>query len=248
MTSFARYVEWYDAFNADKDYVAEADYVTSQVERWRRPIRTWLDLGCGTGRHLEHLASRGIAIEGVDMSADMIALARQRLPRIPFHVGRIQEVSLAGERDVVSMLFHVMSYQTSAAMVRGAIENARTHLAAGGVFLFDFWHTEAVLRNAPTSRTRQAQVGERTLFRISHPAEDRASRRIDVRFEFRWDGPNGPLEHEENHTLRHFTADELAVFLAECGLEVLSAEGWMTSKPLTSEHWYGVMCARRPGR
>lgn len=40
-----------------------------------------LDLGCGTGRPIaEELARRGLQVTGVDQSANMLALARQRLP------------------------------------------------------------------------------------------------------------------------------------------------------------------------
>jgi SAM-dependent methyltransferase len=40
-----------------------------------------LDLGCGTGRHLVHLAGRGYGVTGVDMSAEMLRLAAKKLDR-----------------------------------------------------------------------------------------------------------------------------------------------------------------------
>jgi SAM-dependent methyltransferase len=41
-----------------------------------------LDLGCGTGRLASALAERGLArVWGVDVSAEMLAVARRRLPR-----------------------------------------------------------------------------------------------------------------------------------------------------------------------
>lgn len=45
-----------------------------------------LDVGCGChGRFFQLLTNRGYEVEGLDVSARMIALARERFPQIPFH-------------------------------------------------------------------------------------------------------------------------------------------------------------------
>ncbi|HEV7405995.1 MAG TPA: class I SAM-dependent methyltransferase [Chthoniobacteraceae bacterium] len=45
-----------------------------------------LDVGCGcNGRFLRLLASHGYEVEGLDVSAKMIALARERDPNVTFH-------------------------------------------------------------------------------------------------------------------------------------------------------------------
>lgn len=45
-----------------------------------------IDLGCGcSGRFIDLLASHGLAVEGLDVSARMIELARARHPRTTFH-------------------------------------------------------------------------------------------------------------------------------------------------------------------
>lgn len=52
-----------------------------------RPAGGWaLDVGCGcNGRFLRLLASRGYEVEGLDISAQMISLARGRTPEATFH-------------------------------------------------------------------------------------------------------------------------------------------------------------------
>ena len=40
-----------------------------------------LDLGCGTGRHVIHFAARGLEVTGVDLSSEMLAVAREKLAR-----------------------------------------------------------------------------------------------------------------------------------------------------------------------
>jgi trans-aconitate 2-methyltransferase len=89
-------------------------YTTFEHER-TRPVRdlvaalppiearTVIDLGCGPGNSTEVLAARFPAakVRGLDSSADMIAAARQRLPRAQFSVGGIEEWTDAGPFDVI---------------------------------------------------------------------------------------------------------------------------------------------------
>ena len=69
---FTRYARWYDLFYPDKDYGAEAEYVLRKVESVGGQPRRWLDIGCGTGRHVAHLHSLGLDAAGIDRSDAMI--------------------------------------------------------------------------------------------------------------------------------------------------------------------------------
>lgn len=48
-----------------------------------------LDAGCGTGRYSAHLQARGHSVVGVDLSPDMLARARQKLPDVDFLEGQL---------------------------------------------------------------------------------------------------------------------------------------------------------------
>ncbi|MBV8592923.1 MAG: trans-aconitate 2-methyltransferase, partial [Caulobacteraceae bacterium] len=76
-----------------------AQYMAFEAERTRPvrdlvaaietdPVRTAVDLGCGPGNSTEALIQRfpEAAVSGLDSSPDMVAAARQRLPRIDFAV------------------------------------------------------------------------------------------------------------------------------------------------------------------
>ncbi|HEY2679326.1 MAG TPA: trans-aconitate 2-methyltransferase [Steroidobacteraceae bacterium] len=89
-------------------------YVTFEDER-TRPVRDLLgalpdidareviDLGCGPGNSTEVLALRfpQARVSGIDSSADMIAAARLRLPRVSFALQEVQTWIAAGPFDVV---------------------------------------------------------------------------------------------------------------------------------------------------
>lgn len=245
--AFGRYADWYDAFNPGKHYDSEASYVFSNVVHLAGPPSTWLDIGCGTGHHVASLKRMGVAAEGVDASVSMIERARRLYPDVTFHVAAAQEFSVQPPRDVVSMLFHVIDYQTDDDALDRALERVSAHLAPGSLFAFDFWNSDAVLRDPPHKRVRTATIDGRSLFRLSYPSEDRSRRLIDVRYEFRWDSEDGPMAHQETHALRHFGLDELATRLDRFGLDVASSHAWLTTRPVKQNDWYGFACARRRG-
>jgi SAM-dependent methyltransferase len=175
----------------------------------------------------------------------MIARARSAYPQIRFQVGSAEELNVEGNRDVISMLFHVMSYHVSDAAIDAALQRIGPRLSSSGVFVFDFWHSGGVTRDPPGFRVRETRVDGRPLFRVTTPTEDRAQHLIAVQYDFRWDSTDGPLVHTETHTMRHFTARELTVFLAAAGMEPIRCEGWMSGSGLSELDWYGCMYARR---
>ena len=73
----------YDGINADIDYSAWADFIEKIIEREYRGGRPELvlDLGSGTGSMTLELARRGYDMTGVDISPEMLDIARERAER-----------------------------------------------------------------------------------------------------------------------------------------------------------------------
>lgn len=60
--------------------------------------RDVLDAGCGTGYLTKMLAERGARVTGIDVSAEMISIARERAPGIEFRVDSCAELAtVAGD-------------------------------------------------------------------------------------------------------------------------------------------------------
>lgn len=94
--------------------------------------RTVLDLGCGTGHHMAQLRERGFAVSGVDGSADMVRLARERNPDARIECCDVESTPFgSGSFDIV-LAIEVLRYLPSLAPV--ASEMARL-LRPGGICL-----------------------------------------------------------------------------------------------------------------
>ncbi|MEU3624270.1 SAM-dependent methyltransferase [Amycolatopsis coloradensis] len=52
------------------------------------------EIGCGPGRITEHLHGLGLDIHGVDLSPEMIAVARKSYPHLDFQIGQMPGLSI----------------------------------------------------------------------------------------------------------------------------------------------------------
>ena len=59
------------------------------------PAHPVVDAGCGTGRMTRLLASLGVDISGIDLSAGMIAVARRTSPELSFEVADLSDLPYA---------------------------------------------------------------------------------------------------------------------------------------------------------
>lgn len=252
---FGDYAAAYDLLYADKDYAAEAAFVLDRAAALRgAPVASAIDFGCGSARHAMALAASGVAVAGVERSAGMIACARRNLARakpeiaarVTVEAGDARDFRSDMRADLVTLLFHVMSYQTSDADVLAALATARAHAAPDGVVLFDYWHLPAVIADPPTVREREA---EDETFRIRRRSVPSALGGGVVRIGFELDictkATGATQRIDETHVMRAFTTAEIAAFCARAGLQVVHQAEFLTDRPADATA-FGVYAACRP--
>jgi len=99
-----------------------------------------LDLGCGTGRLLPHMASKGYELCGLDLSEGMLELARQRLSRqeyakkIRLELGAI--TAMPFEYGYFDAVYSILVINLIRDYTRVFQEVARV-LKSGGIFVFN---------------------------------------------------------------------------------------------------------------
>lgn len=137
---FSRSARFYDAIYSFKDYAAEAVEVRDLIKRRKPDARSLLDVACGTGLHMEHLAD-GFEVEGIDLDPELLEVARGRLPTTTFHEGDMRTFDLGRTFDAVTCLFSSIGYVTGPDELRSSFTRFAAHLNPGGVAVVEGWFT-----------------------------------------------------------------------------------------------------------
>ena len=249
---FEKYADAYDILYKDKDYDAECTFMENIFSRFaNKPIRSILDLGCGTGRHALPLSQRGYVVTGIDRSEKMLAYARKKAAgiedRLTFKKGDIRTLELGAKFDAVISMFAVMSYQTTNDDLSMAIQAVSRHLEPGGLFVFDAWHGPAVLTEGPSEKVRDiVEQGVRTI-RITSPRVDISANTVDVNFKvLTMKNARIISEVEEVHTMRFLFQKEIEFYLNQSDLVPVKFCPFMAlDKELTSHDWNMTAIAKK---
>jgi SAM-dependent methyltransferase len=98
-----------------------------------------LELGVGTGTVAVPLAARGVRVEGIDASPEMVAALRAKPggADLPVTVGDMTEVNVEGEFSLVYVVYNTLfALQTQGEQVR-CFQNVAARLAPGGAFVVE---------------------------------------------------------------------------------------------------------------
>lgn len=247
------YAGAYDAMYYDKDYQAEADLIHGLFQKYAQgPIKSVLDLGCGTGNHVFPLVERGYELAGVDLSEGMLTRARAKAAALTqghkptFQLGDVRTVDVQRTFDGCIMMFAVLGYQLENADVLAALKTARKHLKPGGVFLFDVWYGPAVLAMRPAPKFRIIPAPNGRFLRYSLAELDAARQRSSVYFHlWQLEGDKVVSETEETHFMRYFFPLELAYFLETAGLSLLRLGAFPDFDRDPSEQTWNITGAAR---
>ncbi|MER7366857.1 methyltransferase domain-containing protein [Nonomuraea wenchangensis] len=140
-----------------------------------------VDVGCGAGRAVAELATRGARPVGVDVSAEMLAVARHRWPEGDFRLGDacalpLEDGSVAGYR--ADKVFHELAEPAR------ALAEARRVLAPGGraVLAGQDWDTFVIDSDDP-ALTRRLMHARADLVTAPRAARRQRNLLLDAGFE-----------------------------------------------------------------
>lgn len=134
MTDYAAFARFYDRIMGDRD--EEVARIRTYISRYLPAARSLLELGCGTGALLAGLSPQ-LAVTGIDRSAEMLAVAREKLPEARLVRGDMTAFRLPDRFDVVICMFDTLNHVQSFAGWLTLFSCVHEHLAEGGLFIFD---------------------------------------------------------------------------------------------------------------
>ena len=136
---YRKYAKYYDLIYSFKDYKKESIEITKLITKYKKAKGTHLlDLGCGTGKHLEYLKN-GFDCTGLDLNKEMLRIAKANIKDVNFVNQNMVSFKLKQKFDVITSLFSAIGYVKTPANLERTLQNIYKHLSPGGITLINPW-------------------------------------------------------------------------------------------------------------
>ena len=140
--SYTALAEVYDRLNAHVPYARWAKFLHDTVTRYGSGKENiWADLGCGTGIITTALSAMGHEMIGIDLSPDMLMVARERATEMGENVlwlcQDMRRFELYGTVDAITCNLDGINYLPSSEALSKCFSLVNNYLGPGGVFVFD---------------------------------------------------------------------------------------------------------------
>ena len=141
MSSYDALAASYDGLMADGVYLRRAAYLERLFRRSAIPVRTVLDLGCGTGTIACLLSQRGYRVMATDLSEEMLTQAAEKAMACKepplFVLQSMPRLHLPEPVDAAISTLDSLNYLTRERDIRETFRRVFRFLKPGGSFIFD---------------------------------------------------------------------------------------------------------------
>ena len=218
--SYTEFAAVYDELMTDIPYDAYVDLLDEAAGGIAG--KRVLDIGCGTGLLSVKLAKQGAQVTGIDLSADMLAVAEQRaralsLP-VQFVEQPMQQLTGFTDFDLAVIAIDSLNYVADKKDVEATFRHIYASLAVGGALVFDVhstFKTDVIFMEGPFT------FDDGRIAYIWETEEGEQPHSVDSELAFFIQQANGLYSRfDEVHSQRTFEVHDYVEMLMEAGFSV----------------------------
>ncbi len=184
------------------------------------------EIGCGTGQLAQYFSNANMDYVGIDLSEDMLHMARLKNPAATFVMADMRLFKLNHKVDSAMITGRTISYLITNNDVFNAFVSIGHNMNDDGILVFDCIDASKFipLINGGHTIEHKANFGGIAYRRIS-----KWKINLNGSWLFDWNSGYEKLEGEDNwtsigtddSTIRTFTKEDIDIFLNICGYEIL---------------------------
>lgn len=214
----------YDAmYQTFINYTEEHDFYKNILQKYH--CQSVLELGSGTGNLAKLFSQNNFDYIGLDVSEDMIAIAKKRAPNSPFIHADMREFLLDSPINATLITGRSTSYLISNEDVYYCFDSVYQNLSEKGLFVFDFIDAN---RYIPYTENNKTITHEAICDGIKHYRDSQWKITTADNFLMQWTATYYTINNsgkeiiaEDFSTVRVFTLNEMQLFLYIKGFEIL---------------------------
>ncbi|PSR12289.1 MAG: class I SAM-dependent methyltransferase [Bacteroidetes bacterium] len=225
------------------DYPREFAFYSSILRQYQK--KNLLELGCGTGNLAPYFTEAGFGYQGLDLSEEMISLARKKYPQIDFSLGDMRRFTSPSPSESILIPGRSISYLLTNADVNATFATAYSNLKDKGIFCFDFIDAQRFIPPLANGKTVFHEASSEGVF---YQRESHWSLNLVHGMDFRWvsvyyqkAGDEWQKIGADDTVIRAFTRAEIEIFLAINNFQVQE----VIDRPSYAFPTYVVVAQRR---
>lgn len=245
--SYKVFAALYDQLMKEAPYDEWLAYVKRQLGDDKLAGKAVMDVGCGTGELLIRFALEGARVTGVDLSAEMLAIANEKCEKTGVRATLLEQsmTELAGEEsyDIITIFCDSLNYLERESDVQATFEGVYSRLKTGGLLLFDV-HSVRKIEKGYIGQTFAEDEGEIAYIWTAFPGEYPASVEHELTF-FIEEHPPHYIKKEELHKQRTFAISQYEAWLAAAGFTVKNITADFNEAPPHERSERIFFCAKK---
>ncbi len=206
--------------NFTKQHLQRIDKI---LEQYKFSGKVMIDLACGTGTMVLHLAKRFSKIAGIDISPSMLSVAKSKVGKYKRKVKFIRQdmrnLSLPLKANLITCNFDSINYLLKESVVRNVFRNIYKHMNNGGLFIFDAC-TPHKYRNLKGVSFREFDKGYSVWIISNNPDKNLIKNRM---LYFLHDSDDFFKLHKEIHIQRAYEHNKIVSWLMKSGFSLLKS-------------------------
>ncbi|WP_022765098.1 class I SAM-dependent DNA methyltransferase [Butyrivibrio sp. XPD2006] len=211
-----------------------------------------VELGCGTGSFTQELYKLGYDIMGIDLSPEMLNLARQKSAEAGIDIMYLEqdmrELDLYCTAGTIVSVCDSINYVLEDQEVIDTFKLVNNFLYPGGLFIFDF-NTLHKYRDVIGDTTIAENREDCSFIWDNYYHEDDHVNEYDLTIFARCDEKDEVFRRSvETHFQRGYTLDEMKEFVEKAGLEFIEAIDADTHEAPTDDSERIYIIAREQGK
>ncbi|NHJ33749.1 MAG: class I SAM-dependent methyltransferase [Asgard group archaeon] len=214
---------YHEMYQSIFDYEADFELYHNSLSKLK--CKKILEIGCGSGNLANFFVKKGYDYTGLDMSKEMIDLAKELVPDGKFIRADMRHLNLEECFEAVIVTGRTFTHLTTNHDVMFALSSIHKILEKDGWLLFDNFDAYEIFTGFKEEMTHKSNYNNKTYTRKSKTSFDFEhgwTWRWKALYEIEEDGKKDTFE--DDIMLRAFTEDELKLFLRLNGFKTCKME------------------------